>query len=93
MTSKNLNLDKDYCFVSDALRSSPAPYKGFIIDVVQYKNRTFAYRIYRANIEEFSEGQKLSLFEWLKGRLEVVSLLGGGIKIGLQIEEEVPAHG
>lgn len=41
-----------------------APYPDFIVDVVEY-NDYLALRVYKDNIESFSEPQKLSLAEYL----------------------------
>lgn len=83
--------DNYYNFVSDILSSNKAPYSGFRVDIVEYPKQTFAYRIYRENIEEFSDPQKLSLFEWIDGRLKAAKQLGPvGLTIGLQVEDKLP---
>jgi hypothetical protein len=83
--------DNCYNFVSDTLQSVKAPYPGFIVDIVQYPKQTFAYRIYRDNIEEFSDNKKMLLFEWIKGRLTTAKKLGPPeLTIGLQVENKVP---
>ena len=83
--------DNCYNFVSDTLQSVKAPYPGFIVDIVQYPKQTFAYRIYMENLEDFSDRQKLSLFEWIKTRLETAQRLGPPeLTIGLQVETKVP---
>ena len=40
------------------------PYPGFIVDFVGYQDYV-ALRIYRDNLEDYSEPQKVSLAEWL----------------------------
>jgi hypothetical protein len=42
------------------------PYPNFVVDVVEYdKMNTLALRVYRPNVEEFSQGQKVALAEYL----------------------------
>lgn len=43
-----------------------APYPNFVVDVVEYdRMNTLALRVYRPNVEEFSQGQKVALAEYL----------------------------
>lgn len=58
--------------IGNILRSNPAPYRGFIVDVVKYQNFS-ALRIYSDNFEEFSEPQKGLLLEWLNSMLKVIN--------------------
>jgi hypothetical protein len=40
------------------------PYPGFIVDIVEWPN-TLTLRVYRPNVEDFSQGQKVALAEYL----------------------------
>ena len=62
-----------------------APYNGFIIDTVEYPD-WWALRLYRDNIEGYSENQKVALFEYVKGLLELAS--NAGIVIRLEVEAD-----
>lgn len=42
------------------------PLPGFIVDVVEYPERKYlALRVYRDNVESFSDPQKITLATWL----------------------------
>jgi hypothetical protein len=62
-----------------------APYKGFIIDTVEYPD-WWALRLYRDNIEGYSEYQKVALFEYVKGLLQLAK--DAGIQIYLEVYED-----
>lgn len=72
--------------------SKEAPYKGVIVDIVEYPQDTYALRMYNDNIESYSDPQKLSIFEWIKERLETIEALLPHVTIGLQVEQEVPNY-
>lgn len=50
--------------IQKIFKTMKAPYPGFIVDVVEYPDY-LALRVYKPNIEEFSEMQKVSLAEYL----------------------------
>jgi hypothetical protein len=50
--------------VQRIFKTMKAPYRGFIIDAVEYPDY-LALRFYKPNVEEFSEGQKIALAEYL----------------------------
>lgn len=41
-----------------------APYPGFVFDIVEFPSY-LAIRVYRDNVESFSDSQKVTLAEWL----------------------------
>lgn len=58
--------------ISQLLRTDPAPFRGFVVDVISYPGYA-ALRLYRDNFEEFSEYQKALLLEWLNAKLELIN--------------------
>lgn len=50
--------------VQRIFKTMKAPYNGFIVDAVEYPDY-LALRFYKPNVEEFSEGQKIALAEYL----------------------------
>lgn len=50
--------------VQKIFKTMKAPYQGFIVDIVEYPDY-LALRVYRDNIESFSEPQKVALAEYL----------------------------
>jgi hypothetical protein len=50
--------------VKRIFKTIKTPYPGFIVDAVEYPDY-LALRFYRPNVEEFSEGQKVALAEYL----------------------------
>ena len=50
--------------VQRIFKTMKSPYNGFIVDAVEYPDY-LALRFYRPNVEEFSEGQKIALAEYL----------------------------
>lgn len=50
--------------VRKIFKTMAAPYPNFIVDVVEYPDY-LALRVYRNNIESFSEGAKVGLAEYL----------------------------
>ena len=80
-----------YEIVSAALDSVPCPASGVIIDVVEFEPGYFAYRMYRDNIEDYSDPMKSSIFEWIKDRAKVAMDLGN-CQVGLDMAE-YPSEG
>lgn len=50
--------------VQKLFKTIEAPYRGFIVDIVEYPDY-LALRVYKDNIESFSEPQKVALAEYL----------------------------
>jgi len=50
--------------VQRIFKTMKAPYQGFIVDIVEYPDY-LALRVYKDNIESFSEDQKVALAEYL----------------------------
>jgi hypothetical protein len=50
--------------VQRIFKTMRAPVQGFIVDIVEYPDY-LALRVYKDNIESFSEPQKLALAEYL----------------------------
>ncbi|AXH49285.1 hypothetical protein HWB76_gp117 [Streptomyces phage Blueeyedbeauty] len=50
--------------VQRIFKTMKPPYNGFIVDMVEYPDY-LALRVYKPNIEEFSEMQKVALAEYL----------------------------
>lgn len=50
--------------VQKIFKTMKAPFPGFIVDAVEYPDY-LALRVYKPNIEEFSEAQKVALSEYL----------------------------
>jgi len=61
-----------------------------IIDIVEYPRQTYALRLYRDRIEELSDPQKASLFEWVDTKLRFLNELP--FTVGLQVDEVAPKH-
>jgi len=89
-TEENKFMVSLFPLVSDILHRVEPPYRGFIVDIVEYKPDVFSYRLYRENIEEFSDPQKLSLFEWIDERLKAAQVFLVNATVGLEIEDKVP---
>lgn len=63
-----------------------------IIDIVEYKpQQKYALRLYRDHIEELSDPQKASLFEWLDAKLRFLNSLQL-FTVGLQVDEVAPKY-
>lgn len=60
--------------IKEILHNNPAPYPGFIVDIVIYP-KWYALRFYADNFEDFSESQKVSLLEWLNKQLELINAI------------------
>lgn len=50
--------------VQKIFKTMQPPYQGFIVDIVEYPDY-LALRVYKDNIESFSEPQKVALAEYL----------------------------
>ena len=50
--------------VQRIFKSMKSPYPGFIVDIVEYPDY-LALRVYRDNVESFSEPRKVQLAEYL----------------------------
>lgn len=50
--------------VQGIFHSIRPPYQGLIVDVIEYPDY-LALRVYKSNIESFSESQKVALAEYL----------------------------
>lgn len=50
--------------VQKVFKSMRPPYQGFVVDIVEYPDY-LALRVYKDNIESFSESQKVALAEYL----------------------------
>lgn len=61
--------------VRRVFKSMPPPYPGFIVDIVEWPN-TLTLRVYRPNVEEFSQGQKVTLAEYLFRLRDAIRDLG-----------------
>lgn len=79
-----------YPLVSDILHKVKAPHRGVVVDIVEYKHNVFAYRMYRDNLEDFSDAQKLSIFEWIDERLKAAQVFLVTARVGLEINDAVP---
>ena len=83
--------DQGYMYASDCLRLDTAPVKGVRIDIIEYPKDTFAYRLYRENLEDFSDNDKLSIFEWVDQRLKVCKNFSAGrYTVGLEVNDYLP---
>lgn len=74
-----------FSVVKGALHS--APVKGLIIDVMDFGGGNYGYRLYRDNVEGFSEDQKVAIFEWIKERADVAANLGN-CQVGVDISDK-----
>lgn len=76
-----------YQIAAQALESgTKCPTPGLIIDIVEFDPQSFAYRLYRDNVEEYSDHDKALMFEWIKERAAVAIKLGN-IQVGLEMAE------
>lgn len=50
--------------VKQFFKLTPNPCPGFIVDMIEYPN-TLALRFYKPNVEDFSQGQKVLIAEYL----------------------------
>lgn len=50
--------------VQRIFKTMRAPYPGFIVDIAEYSDY-LALRVYKDNVESFSESQKVALAEYL----------------------------
>jgi hypothetical protein len=50
--------------VRQVFQTMEPPYKGFIVDIAEYPN-TLTLRVYSHNVQEFNQGQKVALAEYL----------------------------
>lgn len=76
-----------YQIVSAALSSGvKCPTPGLIIDIIEFDPQHFAYRLYRDNVEEYSDHDKALMFEWIKERAAVAVKLGN-VAVGLEMAE------
>lgn len=74
--------------VKKLIHTIKPPYPGLILDVVEYEDY-LALRVYRPNIEEFSEPQKVALAEHLYRLRDAVRATGA--KCHLEGVEDDPA--
>lgn len=52
--------------IQKIVKTTPCPYPGFVVDVVQYEDRNYLeLRVYKSNVESFSDPQKVALAEYL----------------------------
>lgn len=58
------------------LTERPAP-AVIPVDIVEYGNKGFAYRIYHDDIQELPEGKKEDFVEWLIGQAKKCELMTG----------------
>ena len=70
--------------LKNIVTGSKAPYPGFIIDTVEYLG-WWAFRLYRDNLEGYSENQKVALFEYVNNLLILAN--DAGIKVYLEVYE------
>lgn len=68
------------------LRSVKAPWPGLIIDIVNEEDGAHL-RIYRSNLESFSESRRQDLIFWLEEVLRHSNFLNKGLPIYLEAAE------
>jgi hypothetical protein len=61
--------------VRRVFKDTKPPYDGFIVDIVEWPN-TLTLRVYRPNVEDFSQGQKVALAEYLYRLRDAIRDLG-----------------
>lgn len=61
--------------VERVFKNTPAPYSGIIVDLIEYPDY-LALRVYKNNIEDFSESQKISIAEYLYVLRDTIRDLG-----------------
>ena len=62
------------------------PVSGLIIDVVEFDDDHYAYRLYRDNFEDYSDANKEKVFEWIKLK-SANAMTIGNLHIGLEMAE------
>ncbi|QLF83432.1 hypothetical protein SEA_NICEHOUSE_219 [Rhodococcus phage NiceHouse] len=76
-----------YLTVAAALESGPkCPTPGLIIDIIEFDSQHFAYRLYRDNVEDYSDHDKALMFEWIKERA-AVAVKFSNVAVGLEMAE------
>lgn len=83
---QNLNSDPSIPTLNYYLTESSAP-ASIPVDVVDYKGKGFAYRIYHDDLQELSEGKKEDFVEWLIGQAKKAERI-----IGLPVSPEVSSY-
>ena len=74
----------EFKVLQEIVKNGKAPYSKFIIDIVEYPG-WWALRLYRDNIESYSENQKVALFEYVNGLLILSEK--AGVKTYLEVYE------
>lgn len=83
---QNLNSDPYVPTLNYYLTESMAP-AAIPVDVVDYKGKGFAYRIYHDDLQELSEGKKEDFVEWLIGQAKKAEKI-----IGMPVSPEVSTY-
>lgn len=68
------------------LRSVKAPWPGLIIDIVDGEDGAYL-RVYRSNLESFSESHRQDLIFWLEEILRHANFLNNGLPIYMEAAE------
>lgn len=61
--------------VKEAFKGIQPPYSNFVLDVVEYKSY-LGLRVYTNNIDNFTQGQKVSIAEYLYKVRDTIRGLG-----------------
>lgn len=83
--------DNLYNIISQTLETKQAPSRGVIIDIVEYPGEGYAYRLYRDNLADFSDGQQADIFEYIVERAESAERISGR-RVVVEVLEEAE-HG
>ena len=65
------------------LKSVKAPWPGLIIDIVDYDDGAYL-RVYRSNLESFSEPKRQDLIWWLEKILRHANFINDGLPIYME---------
>lgn len=77
--------------IQAAVQTMKAPYKGFIMDVVEYKDY-LALRFYRDNVNSFSDPKKVELAQHLVNLQNFIRSMGVKCYIEGDDNEKGPAN-
>lgn len=61
--------------VQNIFKKTKCPYRGFFVDLVEHQDY-IELRVYKGNIEEFSEPQKVAIAEYLYKLRDAIRLTG-----------------
>lgn len=75
--------------VKKYIQEHPAPARGLVIDIVEYKDRT-AVRFYRDNFNNISDDKQQDVVEWLRSAMENLNVMLKPVPVVIEMEAQVP---